>query len=71
MTSLHDPVIIRTAFLNQLRTYREVVFLIRLAEAKIVFPQLWDSHQYRRGITQPCLGLLDYMKVLNGYGEDA
>ena len=38
MTSCHGPVFIRTAFLNQLRTYREVVFLTRLVEAEIVSP---------------------------------
>ena len=38
MTSHHGPVIIRTAFLNQPRTYREAVFLTRLVEAEIVSP---------------------------------
>ena len=38
MTSHHGPVNIRTAFLNQLRTYREAVFLARLVEAEIVSP---------------------------------
>ena len=38
MTSLHGPVIIRTAFLNQLRTYREAVFLARLVKAEIMSP---------------------------------
>ena len=49
MTSRNGLVIIQTAFLNQLRTYREAVFLTRLVKAEIVSPLLWDSHQYGRG----------------------
>ena len=48
-TSCHGPVIIRTVFLNQHRTYREAVFLTRLVKAEIVSPLLQDSHQYGRG----------------------
>ena len=36
MTSRHDPVIIRTVFLNQHHTYREVVFLTRLVKTEIM-----------------------------------
>ena len=38
MASRHGPVIIGTDFLNQHRTYREVVSLARLVEAEIVSP---------------------------------
>ena len=38
MTSRPGPVIIRTVFLNQHRTYREAVLLARLVEAEIVSP---------------------------------
>ena len=38
MTSYYGPVIIRTVFLNQHRTYSEAVFLTRLVKAEIVSP---------------------------------
>ena len=38
MTFCHGLVIIRTVFLNQLRTYREEVFLTRLVKEEIVSP---------------------------------
>ena len=67
MTSRHCPVIIRTVFLNQHRTYREAVFLARLVEAEIVSPYHGILINTGMGnLTMPLIVALGKQAILNG-----
>ena len=50
------PVIIQTAFLNQLHIYREAVFLIRLVKAEILSP--YHGILINTGVGNPTVPLI-------------